>query len=124
MKLPNLRLYEIQARLSVVAGLLGFICLCLLAFFVFWNIDLSEMVIRYNAEEGRGRFRPYLVLIMTAACLIIGLVAGVLGFKSLGQKRNKKQGSSWLGLLAGAIVMALAPILLMTWMTLKESIIQ
>ncbi|MFQ5501327.1 MAG: hypothetical protein ACE5EQ_03380 [Phycisphaerae bacterium] len=124
MKMPNFRLYETQARASLVIGIFGLFCLSLLAFFVFWNINWSEMVIPFNAEEGRGRFRPYIVLGMTAACLLVGFVAGILGFKSLGQKRNSKQGASWIGLLIGAVVMSVTPILFLTWMTLKESIIQ
>lgn len=124
MKLPNFRLYETQARASLVAGLLGLFCLAALAVFVFWNFNPQEMVIPYNAEEGRGRFRPYLVMAATAACLLIGLIAAVLGFRSLGQKRNNKQGHSWLGLITGALVMSLAPVLFLTWRTLKEQVIQ
>ena len=91
MKTPNLRLPETQAVASAWIGVLAMLCIAALTVFVFKGFNMEEKVIPYNASEGYGRFRPYLVLGMTPIAFLVGLAAGILGFLSLGQKRNTKQ---------------------------------
>ncbi|MFQ5422378.1 MAG: hypothetical protein ACE5F9_00190 [Phycisphaerae bacterium] len=124
MKLPNLRLYNTQASLGAIAGVAGVCFLALLAFCVLHGIDLEQMAIPYNPQEGtRGQYRPYIVNALTAFCVVVGCIAAILGFTSLGQKRNTNQRSSWLGLMLGAAVVAVSPLLWLLWRVLKESLI-
>ncbi len=123
MKMPNFRLPDTQATASILLGLAGFAMLALLAFSVTWNMDWENKVIPYNAKQMRGRIRPYLVYATTAATLGVGGLAGVLGFTSLGKKRNSRQGHSWLGLMSGALVMSCAPLFLVVWMKMAQTIL-
>jgi len=123
MKLPNLRLYETQAKASLWISLLSLVCVAGLVFCVFKGFNATYQSIPYNAEEGYGRFRPYLVYAGVAASFLTGFIAGVLGFNSLGQKRNAKQGFSWMGMLFGALAMSVAPILFFVWREFSESAI-
>lgn len=120
MKGPNFRLATTQASASLYIGILSLLGVSALAVFVFKGFDAELKVIVYNSAQGIGRFRPYMVYGTTAASLLIGFVAGLLGFNSLGQKRNEKQGSSWLGMAAGALTVSIAPVLLFAWHTLSE----
>lgn len=123
MKLPNFRLYETQARFGSALGVSGVVLLLVLAYSVFHGFTAQEMVIPYNSKEGLGQYRQYLVLGLGGLSLGTGFFAALLGFGSLGQKRNPKQGLSWLGLALGAFVMAAAPVLLFAWMKLREDVI-
>ena len=123
MKLPNLRLAQTQATWSFYIGILALISMLALAFFVFKGFDLEAGVIPYNAKGERGQYRPALVYAATAACFLSAFIAGLLGFKSLGEKRNDKQGNSWLGLVSGAMCMALSPVMLYAWEKLSEAAI-
>ncbi len=123
MKLPNFRLYETQATASVYLGLFAWVWLAILAVFVLKGFDWKDKIIPYNAELGISRFRPYIVMGSTAVAVLLGLVAGILGFRSLGQKRNARQTQSWLGLVFGAMAVSLAPILFGAWKLLSEAII-
>lgn len=120
MKLPNLRLDETKATASLVIGLVALLGVVVLVVLVFKGFVLSEKVIPYNARAGLGRFRPYLVYGMTAATCLVGFVAGLLGFQSLGQKRNNKQGRSWAGMATGAIGISLAIVLFFAWRFMSE----
>lgn len=125
MKIPNLRLYETQATASLWISILSLLCIPVLAFCVFKgsNANYGSISILYNAEEGLGRFRPYLVYGSAAATFLAGFLAGILGFNSLGQKRNSKQGLSWTGMLIGALAMSIAPILFFVWREFSEKAI-
>ncbi len=61
---------------------------------------------------------------VTAAAGLAGALAGVLGFNSLGQRRNTKQGRSWLGMASGALVVVGALVLFYAWRILSEPIIR
>jgi hypothetical protein len=124
MKLPNFRLFDVQATASMVIGILGLLCIVVLTWFVFHNFDMQEKVVRYNPEGGFGAYRRPLVMLTTAMALLIGATAGVLGFNSLGQKRNNLQGRSWLGMTVGALVVAGAPVLLYAWFRFSEPLIR
>ncbi len=124
MKLPNFRLPETQARASLLFGVVALLALAALAFCVFKGFDPELRVVAYNADEGMGRFRKYLVFGGTALTLLVGTTAGLLGFNSLGQKRNNRQAFSWLGMLIGAMAVSLAPVLFFAWQELSEAIIQ
>lgn len=123
MKMPNFRLPETQATTSVWLGLLGFAMLGLLAVTVGWRMDWENRVIPYNAQHLRGKLRPYIVYAFSAASVGVGGLAGILGFSSLGKKRNSRQGQSWMGLLSGALVMSFAPLLLIVWMRMSQTIL-
>ncbi|MCG8404960.1 MAG: hypothetical protein MI923_07170 [Phycisphaerales bacterium] len=121
MKGPNFRLPNTQASASLFIGILGLLSMAALVFLVFKGYNAEFKTIPYNASEGLGRFRPYFVYGGTAASLVIGGVAGLLGFNSIGQKRNDKQASSWLGMAAGALTVSIAPILFYAWRVLSEA---
>lgn len=123
MKLPNFRVYTVQATYGVVASVAGLALLAMLGFCVFRGFKTESMSVLYNPEDGLGQYRPYLVFGLTGACLLAGGAAALLGFSSLGQKRNTLQGRSWLGLVLGALVVALAPVLLLAWRSLSEPLI-
>jgi formate hydrogenlyase subunit 3/multisubunit Na+/H+ antiporter MnhD subunit len=124
MKLPNFRLYDVQATASMVIGILGLLCIVVLAWFVFHNFDMQEKVVHYNPDGGLGAYRRPLVMLFTAVALLVGATAGILGFNSLGQKRNNLQRRSWLGMTVGALVVAGAPILLYAWLRFSEALIR
>ncbi|MBN2560257.1 MAG: hypothetical protein JXQ75_04940 [Phycisphaerae bacterium] len=124
MKLPNLRLYDTQATASMFLGFLGLFCLIMLALFVLYGLDTELMVIPYNPDGTKGQFRKALVFLMTAITMLVGAVAAVLGFTSLGQRRNTKQGRSWLGMTIGALVLAITPVLFFAWRELSEPLIR
>ncbi|HPF38931.1 MAG TPA: hypothetical protein P5081_22475 [Phycisphaerae bacterium] len=123
MKLPNFRLHETQARFAAVFGAMAILCLCALIVAVFYNFDRELMVIQFNPRGGLGKFRQIGVFAGTAVTLGVGLTAGLLGFNSLGQKRNMRQGLSWMGMAFGALAVSMAPVLLYAWMTLNQSVI-
>jgi hypothetical protein len=124
MKLPNFRLYDVQATASTVLGLVGLCCILALTWFVFHGFNWQEKVIHYDPEGGAGVYRRPLVIGTTAIAALIGITAGILGFNSLGQKRNSRQGRSWLGMSVGALVLAGAPILFYAWHRFSEPIIR
>jgi hypothetical protein len=124
MKLPNLRLYETQAQASLVLSVLALVGTLLLALFVFKGFDAEQKIVVYNPEGGFGVLRRPLVFGGSAMVILVGGTAGILGFNSLGQKRNKKQGLSWLGMCLGALAVAIAPILFYAWRVFSEPIIQ
>lgn len=123
MKLPNFRLYDTQATtamLCAIAGLLGLMALCVV---VFKGLDFQQYVIPYSDKAGFSQYRQPIVYTLGPVCVLLGLAGGVLGFRSLGQARNTKNGRSWLGMMIGAVVLALAPVLIATWSQLSEPII-
>jgi len=123
MKLPNFRLYPVQATASLFIAALGLLCVVALTYFVFHGFDNQDKVVRYDPEGSLGAYRRPLVYGATAIALAIGGAAGLLGFNSLGQKRNDRQGRSWLGMSLGALVVAIAPVLFYAWQKLSEPII-
>ena len=123
MKLPNFRLPETQATASMILGVVGLICLLPLAVFVFHGISFRDMVIPYNPESKMGHFRAPLIYATTAGSSLICVGAALLGFSSLGQKRNTKQTHSWLGMTLGALCLALVLVMFFAWFKLNEPIV-
>ncbi|MFH1419763.1 MAG: hypothetical protein ABII12_15935 [Planctomycetota bacterium] len=123
MKMPNFRLYDTQATTSLCVAILGLVCIAMLAVFVFRGFNAENMVVPYNPKGGLGVYRKPLVYGTTAVSALLGMTAGFLGYNSLGQKRNSKQGRSWLGMTAGALVVAAAPILFFAWQQFSDPII-
>ena len=126
MRLPNFRLHDTQATTSLVLGVLGFICALMLAACVFrgLNTDTRQMVIPYDPAGRLGQFRKPLVFGMSAVTVLLGVAAGLIGFNSLGQRRNTKQGRSWLGMASGALAVPIAMILFFAWYKLSEPVIK
>ena len=124
MKLPNFRLYETQATASLIVGVGCVISLLCLSYVVFRNFDMKMGVISYNSEAGMGQYRSTLVMLGSVTTGGLGALAAILGYSSLGQKRNTTQGRSALGLILGAIAVGLTPVLFYAWRTMSEAIIQ
>lgn len=124
MKLPNFRLYDTQATTSMLVAVFCAMCLLMMSVVVFKGINTTNWVIPYNPEAGLGQYRPPLVMLFTAVSILGGLVAAFMGFRSLGQQRNTKQGRSMIGLLLGVVVIPLAIVLYATWKELSEPIIR
>ncbi len=123
MKMPNFRLYDTQATTAMLAGGLGLICLMGLAIVVFKNLDTKLWTIAYSDRVGWSQYRKPVIFAATPVVLLFGVTAGILGFRSLGQARNTKQGRSWMGMTLGAICVALAPVMLTAWLQLSEPMI-
>lgn len=119
MKLPNLRLSETQANLALILGLLALVSVPMLAVLVLKNFDSVHKVIIYNPKSPRGA----LVYLGTVLSALTCVLAGTLGFNSLGHKRNNKQMYSWLGMVLGAVCLALVLILAIAWFKLNEPLI-
>ena len=124
MKLPNLRLAETQATLSMILGFIGLVSLPPLALFVFHGYNHADKVIHHDPASGRGRFRPPVIYATTAVSSLACATAGLLGFASLGHKRNTKQLRSWLGMTLGALSLATVLVLFFAWFRLNEPAIR
>jgi len=122
--MPNFRLSETQAVTAVFLGLLGLASLATLSVVVFYHFNKLTWTILYSGTSTWGKYRPSLVYLFTAITVLLGLVAVATGFNSLGQKRNAKQGQSFLGMAIGGMAIALAPVLLTMWIQRAEEIIQ
>ena len=124
MKMPNFRLSETQANAAVLLGLLGLVTLALLGFVALKNFNTQTWTILYSGTSTWGRYRGTLVYLFTAIAVLLGVVAVAMGFSSLGQKRNTKQGRSFLGMAIGAVIVAIAPMFFTMWLWRSEEVIQ
>ena len=97
------RVYEKQARLSVIMAALGGVCMLAAAAFILQRFDTQSFLIVYNPRTLR------IVAIGTA--LFLGLAGGTagffLGFNSAGQRTNTRNKLSWTGFFLSAAVIAL-----------------
>lgn len=123
MKLPNLRLPETQATISMILGFVGLLSLPVLGISVLRGYDRTNKVIIYNPDSPHGRFRVPLIYATTAGSSLACAAAGLLGFASLGHKRNTKQTRSWLGMTLGALSLAAVLVLFFAWYRLHEPVI-
>ena len=123
MKKPNFRLYDTQATASMLAAMAGMVVVLGLVVVVFKGIDTEQMVIPYNSELGLSQYRQPIVMAAVPLAVVLGLIGGILGFRSLGQPKNNRQGRSWIGMTIGAFVVAVAPVLVGTWKQLSEPMI-
>lgn len=124
MKLPNFRQYDTQATFGALLGVFGLMGLAVLTVVTFRNFNTKQGVIWFNPSEGFGRYREMIILSLTAITALIGIIGGALGFNSLGQKRNNKQGLSWTGMMLGAFATIAALVVLFAWLRLKMAIIK
>ena len=123
MKMPNLRLSETRATGSVVVGTMAIFSLIALGAVVLKNFNTQTWTILYSEVSRFGRYRRMMVFVFTAISALLGIVAVAMGFNTLGHKRNTKQGRSFLGMAAGGLSLALAPVLLVMWMSRAEALI-
>lgn len=123
MKSPNFRSFTTQARLGMLLALLALATVAALAYCAMHGYNSSDNVVPYNASEGLGQHRPNLVLGLTALTLLISAFAGALGFNSLGQKRNEKQGLSWLSLAMATLCVPAALFFFFFWKTFAEAVV-
>lgn len=120
MKKLNFRLYDTQATASMLAAMAGMVVVLGLIVVVFKGIDTEQMVIPYNSELGMSQYRQPIIMAAVPLAVVLGLTGGILGFRSLGQPKNTRQGRSWMGMTMGAFVVAIAPVLFGTWKQLSE----
>ncbi|MCK6483113.1 MAG: hypothetical protein HUU22_01890 [Phycisphaerae bacterium] len=121
----NFRLPETQARWGLWTSVLAGLTVVALTYFVFKGFNVQTMHIPFDStSKGLGRFRPALVNVTAAVAVLLSLVAGGLGYNSLGEKRNSKQSWSWISMLAGALFAAAAVINLVAWSQLKLQVIK
>jgi len=118
MKMPNFRLYDTQAIVSAIVGVISVLFVVALFIVVARNFDPHAKVIWFNPKN---KVREPLIFAATAGAVLGGIIAGAMGFNSLGQKRNNRQGMSWLGLALGALSFVLAIMGLVAWQKLKLS---
>ncbi len=123
MKLPNLKLHETQAKFSVFLSIVGLGLLGILGFFVFKNFNFDNNVILVGSSGTFSKIRNPGVLGLTALTVLLTGIGAIMGFNSLGQKRNKVQSFSWIGMFGGAFISALAIVFLIAWMNLKEAVL-
>ncbi len=98
----SLRRYDVQARVSVILSLTSAATLMVLTVFVLQRMDFGEFVIVY------GPLRRIAVMGCTAVTLLLSAIGFGMGLNSVGQRRNDKQGLSWIGFFVGAGVLCLA----------------
>ncbi|MBI5762051.1 MAG: hypothetical protein HZA51_00850 [Planctomycetes bacterium] len=123
MKMPNFRLSETQATASMIVGVLGLASLAALCMVVLKNFNTQTWTILYSEVSQFGKFRKILVFLFTAITVVLGCVSLAMGFSSLGQKKNTKQGRSFMGMAIGGIAIAIAPVLLTLWINRSEAVI-
>ncbi len=123
VKFPNFRLHETQAKLSIILAVIGLASLGILGVFVFKNFRMESNVILVGTQGTFGKIRQPGVFGFTALTLVVAAIGALLGFNSLGQKRNKKQSFSWIGMFAGATIAALAVVFFIAWTSLKEVVL-
>jgi hypothetical protein len=97
----SLRRYDTQARVSVLASVVSIVSLLGLSFVVLQNMNFTELVIYY------GPARRLAVFGGTAVTLLLAAIGFGMGLNSVGQRRNERQGLSWLGFFLGAGVLCL-----------------
>lgn len=118
MKMPNFRLYDTQALFSAILGAIALAFVIAMLIVVSRNFDPHQKVIWFNPKS---RYREPIIFAATGGAILFGIISGSMGFNSLGQKRNNRQGMSWLGMALGAVSMVLAVIGLVAWQKLKLS---
>ncbi|HUN82342.1 MAG TPA: hypothetical protein VMV81_12635 [Phycisphaerae bacterium] len=123
MKMPNFRLSETQATASVVFGTLAIAALIVLSAVVLKNFNTQTWTILFKETSTFGKYRKILVFLFATVSAMLGVAAVTMGFKTLGHKRNTKQSRSFLGMAAGGVALALAPVLLFMWIMRAEAII-
>lgn len=119
MKLPSLRRYDVQARVGLWTSIVAALPLLAAALQSYLRYDHQLRAIQYGQQ---GRFKmAFLVCVVLAMMLsVIGLG---LGFNSAGQRRNKEQHKSWLGLFIGTAVLSFSIILFFAFQKLKFEIV-
>ena len=98
----SLRRYDTQAQVSVLVSLASVVSLAGVAFVIFQQFRWDELVIYY------GPNRKLAVMLGTAITLLLSAIGLAMGFNSVGQRRNEKQGWSWIGFFIGAGVFCAA----------------
>ncbi|MFO0972451.1 MAG: hypothetical protein U1A27_03295 [Phycisphaerae bacterium] len=124
MGTPNFRLFDTQARFAALLGAAALLMVAFEGVAVFHNFDSRTKVIWHNPNsKGYQRFRQPFVMAVGGLTAVTGLVGMVMGFNSLGEKRNTKQRLSWLGLVMGGVSISLVAVLMFAWFKLALPII-
>jgi hypothetical protein len=122
MKMPNFRLSETQAIFGALIGVVSVLSLVALAAITFRNF--REGRIWYDPQgSGLTGYRRPLIFALTGMTIVLSGIGGMLGFSSLGHKRNNRQGLSWIGLMLGAFCITGAAVCWYAWFRLNEPII-
>ncbi|MBI4578219.1 MAG: hypothetical protein HY718_00860 [Planctomycetes bacterium] len=114
----SLRRFDTQAQASVLLSLLSVVSLAALAFFVMGRMSFSEFTPYYGGN------RRMAILGAGVVTLLLSGAGFGFGLNSAGQRRNDKQQLSWLGFFVGAIVLALALVMLVLFAVRGEAVIQ
>jgi hypothetical protein len=113
----NLRRFEVQAKLSVGASIVGLV-MCLLMIPMVFRYLQPGLMIYYNPES----YRMLMILVMGGLAGVFGCVGFGLGFNSAAQRRNERSSLSWLGFFLGAAAMCIAILLLAIFWFWKETV--
>ena len=97
----SLRRYEDQAKVSVAASLVSVVTLLGLTGIVLRRMVWSEFAVFYGGPTMRG------IIGAAAITFLLSVVGFGFGYNSVGQRRNERQGLSWLGFFVGAAVLVL-----------------
>jgi hypothetical protein len=102
----SLRRYDTQAQVGLILAILAVLSLLGFAFLILTsNVDWSAKVISFGPRRR--------IAMLGAAAVTMALGAGAFGFgyNSASQRRNDRQGMSWMAFFIGALAMSLCLIL-------------
>ena len=115
----NLRRFDVQARVSVIASALSLLVAGMMIPMVFKHFHRESLMIYYSPKTSRE-----LVIFITALVAIAFGVCGCgFGFNSAGQRRNDKQGLSWIGFFLGPGAITVTCLLLSVFWFGKENVV-
>lgn len=102
----SLRRYDTQARVGLVLGILSALALLgLVGLILTSNLSWADRAFSFGAR------RKAAMMGATAVTLALGAAAAGFGYNSAGQRRNDRQGLSWLAFFIGAGTISLGLIL-------------
>lgn len=115
MAFDKLRRYDVQASWGCVLSLFSAVPMlgALLLTYRNYRHDLGQIV--YGAQ---GIWLPAFAACVLASMIVAG-VGFVFGWSSAGQRRNDKQGRSWIGFFAGGAVLTVDLIVLLAFVMLR-----
>jgi len=114
----NLRRFDVQARVSAALSLLAAAPMLAAGWAAWRRYDPELRAIRY----GSGSWLMPALL----GCAALGVIAGGLGMflgaSSAGQRRNDRQGLSWIGFFVGAIAVTGSMVVAVAFYLLKIAV--
>ena len=115
----SLRRFDVQAKWAVWFSLLSIVPF------------LGALGVAFRNWKGELRLivygHPAIMVSILGGCglaMLLSFFGVVLGFNSAGQRRNDRQRQSWAGFFLGAVMLALALILLAGFWLLRQPIVK